>query len=272
MELSSEASAWEGCSAPRCYRPGEDAGRRTRSRRGRPWPFTIGSLTLAWVTNFAILVGAMVIAGGGWLTVLSSVILAAQRGAAEWVRGRALAISTLTLFGSMALGAVLWGVVANRFTITWALTAASAGLLLGLALIPRFRLATAEGLDLAPSHDWEDPVVAEDVAADAGPVLVTVEYTIDPAQRAALPPRCAGLRPIRRRDGAVFWELFVDSANPHRCMECFLVESWSEHLRQHDRVTRSDREVEDAIRTFYVGGDERTTHYVALPPAEPPTR
>jgi len=234
--------------------------------------FTVGSLALAWVTNFAMLLGAMVIAGGGWLTILPSVILASQRGAAEWVRGRALAISTLTLFGSMALGAVLWGVVANRFTITWALTAASAGLLLGLGLIPRFRLATAEGLDLAPSHDWEDPVVAEDVAADAGPVLVTVEYTLEPAQRAAFAAAMRRLlRPIRRRDGAVFWELFVDSANPNRCMECFLVESWSEHLRQHDRVTRSDREVEDAIRTFYTGA-ERTTHYVALVPAISPVR
>jgi len=235
--------------------------------------FAVGLLALAWVTNFGVLLGAMVIAGGGWLTTLSSVILAAQRGAAEWVRGRALAMSTLTLFGSLAVGAVLWGVVANRFTITWALTAASAGLLLGLGLIPRFRLAAAEGLDLAPSRDWEDPVVAEDVAADAGPVLVTVEYTVEPAQRGAFATAMRRLlRPIRLRDGAVFWELFVDSANPNRCLECFLVESWSEHLRQHDRGTKSDRDVEDTIRTFYIRGDERTTHYVALPPADSPTR
>src|SRR4029077_14770013 len=120
--------------------------------------FGFGCLALAWVREFGVLLGAMLVAGTGWLIVVSSLIVAAQRGAAEWVRGRALAISTLTLFGSVALGAVVWGVVANRFTITWALTAASAGLLLGLGLIPRFRLAMAEGLDLAPSHDWEDPV------------------------------------------------------------------------------------------------------------------
>jgi hypothetical protein len=71
------------------------------------------------------------------------------------------------------------------------------------------------------------------------------------------------LRPIRRRDGAVFWELFVDSADPNRCLECFLVESWAEHLRQHDRTTIADGEVEDAIRTFLTV-EERTTHFVAL--------
>jgi quinol monooxygenase YgiN len=172
----------------------------------------------------------------------------------------------------MAIGAVLWGVIANQATIAWALTAASAGLLLGLGLIARFRLGAAEGMDLAPSRNWEDPVVAEDVAAEAGPVLVTVEYTLEPAQRAAFAAAMRRLlRPIRRRDGAVFWELFVDSAHPHRCLECFLVESWSEHLRQHDRATKSDREVEDAIRTFYSGA-ERTTHYVALMAADSPAR
>ena len=226
--------------------------------------FAFGCLALAWVSNFAILIGAMVIAGAGWLTTVSSFLLAAQRGAAGWVRGRALAISTLTLFGSLAIGAVLWGVVANRVGIDWALAAAGGGMLLGLGLIPRFRLAAAEGMDLEPSRNWPDPVVAGDLAADAGPVLVTVDYTVEPAQRAAFAAAMRRLlRPIRRRDGAVFWELFVDVANPKRCVECFLVESWAEHLRQHDRATKSDREVEDTIRTFYTG-DERTTHFVAL--------
>jgi len=57
----------------------------------------------------------------------------------------------------------------------------------------------------------------------------------------------------------------VDSADPRRCVECWLVESWAEHLRQHDRTTQSDREVEERIRTLVVGR-ERTTHYIALSP------
>jgi len=226
--------------------------------------FAFGCLALAWVTNFGLLLGAMVIAGAGWLVVVSSLILAAQRGAAEWVRGRALAVSTLTLFGSLAVGALLWGVVANELGIKMALTAAGGGLLVGLGLIPRFRLAAAEALHLDRSQIWQDPVVAEALDPEAGPVLVTVEYTLEPAKRAAFATALRRLvRPIRRRDGAVFWELFVDSANPHRCVECYLVETWAEHLRQHGRTTQSDREVEDALRSFYAGR-ERVTHFVAL--------
>ena len=210
--------------------------------------FALGCLSLAWVTNFAVLVAVMVIAGAGWLTILSTLILAAQRGAAAWVRGRALSISTLILFGSLALGA----------------------LLLGLTVIPRFRLAAVDVGNLEHSQNWPDPVVAESLDAEAGPVLVTVEYIVEPERRAAFVDAMRSqLRPIRRRDGAVFWELFVDSADPRRCVECWLVESWAEHLRQHDRTTKSDREVEDRIRTLVVGR-ERTTHYIALSP--PPSQ
>jgi len=231
--------------------------------------FAFGCLALAWVRDFAVLLGAMLVAGIGWLIVVSSLILAAQRGAAEWVRGRTLAVSSLTLFGSFAVGALLWGVVADRAGIALALTAAGGGLLLGLGLIPRFRLAAAEGVNLDPAHIWDDPVVAEALAADAGPVLVTVEYTLEPHQRATFASALRRLvGPIRRRDGAVFWELFVDAANPHRCVECYLVESWAEHLRQHGRTTQADREVEDALRTFYTGR-ERVTHFVALQPPRP---
>ena len=231
--------------------------------------FAFGCLALAWVTHFGMLLGAMVIAGGGWLTMVSTLILAAQLGAAQWVRGRALAVSTLTLFGSFAIGALLWGVVANELGIKLALTAAGGGLLLGLGLMPRFRLAVAEAVDLDPSRSWSAPVVAGHLSADAGPVLVTVEYTLEPARRTAFAAALRRLvRPIRRRDGAVFWELFVDSANPHRCVECYLVETWAEHLRQHDRFTKSDRAVQDALRTFYTGS-ERVTHFVALSPLDP---
>ena len=226
--------------------------------------FALGCAALAWVSNFGILTGAMVLAGAGWLTTVSSLLLAAQRGAAGWVRGRALAISTLTLFGSLAVGAVVWGVVANRVGVAWALSAAAAGMVLGLGLIPRFGLAAAEALDLEPSRNWADPVVAEELGDEAGPVLVMVEYTIEPHQRAAFAAAARDLlRPIRRRDGAVFWELFVDSANPKRCVEFWLVESWAEHLRQHERTTQADREIQERVRALTVG-HERTTHFIAL--------
>jgi hypothetical protein len=60
------------------------------------------------------------------------------------------------------------------------------------------------------------------------------------------------LRGERLRDGAMRWELFNDPAHPQRYVETFLVESWVEHLRQHERVTRADRQAQEVARAFHV--------------------
>jgi len=63
---------------------------------------------------------------------------------------------------------------------------------------------------------------------------------------------------MRRRNGAYFWNLFHDSAHPNRLIECFMDESWIEHLRQHERVSVSDREIQRRAKQYLVEGE--TTH------------
>jgi hypothetical protein len=72
------------------------------------------------------------------------------------------------------------------------------------------------------------------------------------------------LRAIRRRDGAVHWGLFQDFADPSCWVETFVLETWAEHLRQHERVTVGDRRVDEAVRTFQVGGEPPVVkHHIA---------
>jgi hypothetical protein len=94
-------------------------------------------------------------------------------------------------------------------------------------------------------------------------VLVTVEYRIDPRNRAPFLEALARLEHERRRDGAYAWGIFEDTAEPTRIIETFLVESWMEHLRQHERVTEADRLVEEEVRRFDLSGDPKVTHFVA---------
>jgi hypothetical protein len=46
-------------------------------------------------------------------------------------------------------------------------------------------------------------------------------------------------------------------------VETFIVSSWAEHLRQHERVTNADRAVEDRLRT-YVTGVPTVRHFVVV--------
>ncbi|MBO0719145.1 MAG: MFS transporter, partial [Rhizobiales bacterium] len=86
---------------------------------------------------------------------------------------------------------------------------------------------------------------------------------IDPSDRAPFLQALAKLEHERRRDGAYAWGVFEDAAQEGRIVETFLIESWMEHLRQHERVTKADRLLQEEIRRFNRSGDPKVTHFIA---------
>lgn len=162
-------------------------------------------VALALLRNLYLLVPVMLLSGAAWIAVLSSLQVAAQTSVPAWVRARALAVYILVFFGSMAAGGALWGLVASHLSITFALLCASAALLLGLFASLRCRLPVTEAEDLAPSLHWPAPLVDEEVDQERGPVMVTLEYDIDPQDAAAFQAAMVEVRAMRRRNGAVSW-------------------------------------------------------------------
>lgn len=221
-------------------------------------------LGLAAVHGIGPTCALMMAAGSAWIALLTSFHGSAQAALASWVRGRGLSVYLLIFFGGMAGGSALWGVVATwagpRAALLWAGIGAGAA---GLAT-RRFRLGAAQGLDLAPSRHWPAPVVVNEPDADRGPVLVTVEYRVAPESAEEFAESMREVRRIRLRDGAIRWDLLSDPANPGRYIESFLVESWVEHLRQHERITVADREVERRARRFHTGeAPPVVSHFIA---------
>lgn len=207
---------------------------------------------------------ASFIAGVCWIAVLAPINVSAQVALPAWIKGRGLALYATVQFGSMAIGSALWGQVANMVGIPVALFIAAAGVLIAIPLLWRFKLQTGALQDLTPSMHWPAPVVAIDVEPDRGPVQVTVEYEIEPADRQVFLQAVAKLRAERLRDGAYAWAVYEDSADPTHVMEAFLVPSWLEHQRQHHRVSHADREVQESVRRFHKGpNDPIVRHLIA---------
>jgi len=196
--------------------------------------------------------GVMVIGGLAWIAMMASLNAAAQTTVPSGVRARALGVYLVVFQGGLGLGSALWGVVAERIGTQPALALAGGTLVIGLAAIPRWRLVGA--LDLASSAHWPEPHVVTMPGADSGPVHVQVEYRIDPAHAREFAAAMQELREVRRRDGALAWSVYRDPAEPGRYVEIFTVESWVEHLRQHERVTTADRAIEERVRRFHRGG------------------
>ena len=86
---------------------------------------------------------------------------------------------------------------------------------------------------MTPSIHWPEPVLAEDIPNDRGPVLVTLEYRIALQERDAFLAAIRAVAAERKRDRAYRWGVFEDVADEGRWLETFMVNSWLEHLRQH---------------------------------------
>ena len=103
-----------------------------------------------------------------------------------------------------------------------------------------------------------------DAEASEGPAITLVEYRIDPKTAAEFLQAMKEMKRIRQRDGAIRWNLLRDTADPQRYVETFVTESWAEHLRQHERVTAEDREIERRAQSFNLGPEPaKVTHLIA---------
>ena len=213
--------------------------------------------------------GGLFVGGMAWMGAMSTLNVAAQNAVPAWVRARALAVGLLAVQGSMAVGSLLWGVVATHADIPTALVAGAALLLVGAVASRRFALHGLSNLDLRPDPRWSLPETACQLDGDEGPVLVTLEYQVDPAESEEFLRAVRRLEPVRRRDGAIRWNVYRDTEDPNRWLEVFVVESWLEHLRQHERVTADDRVLFEAAARFDRGGKgPRVRHHIAGRQAE----
>jgi hypothetical protein len=228
--------------------------------------FAAVTLALAYVRIIPVLGAALVFGGVAWLTLLSCFISAGQAIVPAWVRARVVAVQLLALFGGMTIGSILWGGLAELVGIELALTVAALGMVASLATALRFPLPSGEDLDLTPAGHWAEPHLVTQPNPERGPVLVTVEYRIDPARADDFARAMRNVRLERLRDGAMGWNLYSDPEQPSRWLEAIAISSWAEHVRAHGRVTVADRASEQCARRFHVGeGPPSVTHLVAEP-------
>jgi MFS family permease len=205
---------------------------------------------------------ASLIAGASWITMMTTLFVSAQVALPEWVRGRGLALFLTAYFGAMTLGSAVWGKVASVEGISTALYLAAAGAAVGMALTARWRLQTAAALDLTPSMHWRTPVFVHPVEDDEGPILLTVEYLIDPKDILPFLKLMHEIGLERKRDGAYAWGVFEDTQVSGRILETFLIQSLLELKHLRTRVTKADRIIEEQAGAF-LKGPRKVTFLVA---------
>src|SRR4029077_7897478 len=142
----------------------------------------------------------MVVGGAAWIVFIALLNTLVQYLAPDWVRARVLAVFLLTFQGGLAIGSATWWLVAERVGVSQALLWAGLGTVATLAARALSRLPDATG-DVSPWNHWRMPAIVKGLRLDggSGPVLVTIEYVIDPAHRRAFVHAIHEYRNVRRR-------------------------------------------------------------------------
>ena len=227
----------------------------------------IATIAAGMVRDLPILCVVMLIGGSGWIVFISLMSALVQRLVPDWVRARVSAVFILVFQGAVAAGSAGWGVIGERMGVSTSLMFAGIGTLVSIGLGAILRLPDTT-MDVTAWNHWRMPVIPDGTESglESGPVLVTVEYTVDCEHASNFLKAMTHFERVRRRDGAFRWGIYRDMERPGVYLETFIVSSWAEHLRQHDRSTRADNTLEER-RDKYLIKEPKVRHLIYAPPA-----
>ena len=240
---------------------------RNRLTEGGTIVQALSMIAVAFSPNLWAAVPAMFVGGIAWILVANSVTTSAQLALPNWVRARGMSIYQMAIMGSSAVGAFAWGKVASYAGVDWSITLAAVSALFALALTLHHSLEGAAEEDFTPTHPFREPVPAREVPLDAGPVMCTIEYLIDPARGEEFEALMEQSRSMRLRNGAVSWGLFEDVQRPGRYVEYFACDTWADYLRRFDRFTAADERIQAERYAFHLGPETpRISRFIARHP------
>ncbi len=206
-------------------------------------------VVLARIHRPSVIIPTLIVAGFCWTSTMASLNTSVQMSVPAWVQARALGTYLMTFQGGLALGSVIWGLIAQRWSTPVALLCAAGGFAGTFPFVRRFHILRGGIPDTTP-HQYKlaapelapfpgnDPEVSE--PAQAGPVRISVFYRIPVENYAEFTRLIHRLRRARLRGGALRWGIYRDAVDPEHLNETFIMESWLDYLRSRERVTAAD--------------------------------
>ncbi|WCP14580.1 Enterobactin exporter EntS [Sphingobium sp. AntQ-1] len=200
------------------------------------------------------------LAGMGWVTALATFNVSVQMSAPRWVVARAVSLYQMTAFGGMAIGAWMFGWIAEHHGVVEALYASAAAQFAAATLGFLRPLAQTGEDNLDLQNSWREPDTAVPVEPRSGPVVVTIEYRIPAGSVVPFLSAMSERRRIRRRDGAHGWTLMRDLGDPALWVERYHVSTWLDYVRHNQRRTVADIDNSQAIHALHAGPNPPVVH------------
>jgi MFS family permease len=230
----------------------------------------IVTFTMGYAQDFGILCIAMALGGAAYITILSKFYIIGIKSAPKWIGARVLAVYLLILNGGLVVGSVIWGTVANIFGIPITLVVASLALAATIIAKKRYSSTLLDDLDFTPASDhWSLPPQASvDPSQNENQALITIEYNkIHPKLSDEFEQRVHELGRLLKSEGMAYWELFQDPADIGHYIEIRLADTWTDHIRQHEYITKNVQVMENRIRALIKDCPQPIiSHYIGKSP------
>lgn len=213
-------------------------------------------IVIGFSTSVPLTALAMAISGAVWMLVISLLNVGVQLSAPRWVTARALSWFQSALTGGLAFGAWVWGHVAGEIGVGEAMAISGVVLVLtplvGLILpMPRVSMDEVELVEIG-----YEPEVALALTARSGPIVIEIDYRVEPEEARQFYDLMLKLRRARKRNGAFEWSLARDIADPASWTERYHCPTWGDYLRVRSRFTAADRQLQEQIDAYHKPGDD----------------
>jgi len=213
--------------------------------------------TIRWTKMFLVVAA---LAGVGWTLSSTELWIAGQRAMPEWARGRMNAIIIMVSQGATALGSFVWGLTATYTGVVFPFLVASglAIVVMMITRLPAYRLSidftTDLNLEPAPATIFSN-TLSRQPQPEEGPLSITTAFQVDADRREEFFDLAGKARLVYLRNGAYGWHLKEDLVRPNSFQIEIIVPSWTQHLRQRERVTKDEMEIIEKLHSLHRGPD-----------------
>jgi hypothetical protein len=129
----------------------------------------------------------------------------------------------------------------------------AAAVFLSAALGLILRVPNVEGIHRDSITTPADPEIALAINGNSGPVVIEIEYRVAADKARDFYNTMVEIQLSRQRNGAYGWAIARDVANPEIWTERMHYPSWHDYLRQRQRATVTERDLQAHAATFHQG-------------------
>lgn len=220
--------------------------------------FAIGTalsiVIVALSSSLVLTCAAFFVIGLCSMTNASLLNVVVQLSAPRWVTARALSLYSSAMTGGVAIGAWIWGETTAAIGVSNALLFSAAAVF--VTTLVGFLIPLQDDREV----DTESVGIASEVALGmaltmrSGPIVVEVEYNVDPEQARKFYAAAQKLQRVRKRNGGFDWSIARDVADPALWVERYHCPTWGDYLRMRDRYTQAELDLQARADTFNRSG------------------